>query len=444
VPWSSPFSNPIVKRLQQLRYATRFPLAKGKVEVKFKNPGGSEQTATMPVVNEQDSFNASSFRANESPTALPVELSVLPSGFGYIKINSFFDNDVLSIQVWERAIRYFEDNKVPGVILDMRVNGGGSGWLADQMAAYFFDQETVVGNTAYYNRGSGSFYMDPGDQTSMIPPPDDLQYSGPVDVLVGPACASACEFFSYDMTINKRATVVGQYPSEGAGGSVEGFLMPENIQCQLTIGRAVDPQGNIHLEGKGVTPDVKVPVNADTLKRQADGEDVVLQAAVEDLKKPKGSGITPSGPPKIGSLDDVQAAMQAGTATLEEKALERHTAIELAAPGTVEWTVPLQASEPLIWNYSWCASDSATLDQNFQNIDLKFVLDGVDVTDQLSSADGQSGGQSCRFVVALLTDWPAGEHHLSITATFRSKINDGTSDYAAGDYIQEYTVFVKP
>ena len=30
VPWSSPFSNPIIKRLQQLRYATRFPLDKGQ------------------------------------------------------------------------------------------------------------------------------------------------------------------------------------------------------------------------------------------------------------------------------------------------------------------------------------------------------------------------------------------------------------------------------
>ena len=223
VPWSSPFSNPIVKRLQQLRYATRFRLDKGQVEIKFKNPGGSEQTATLKVVNEQDSFNASSFRANEPPTSLPVEYSVLPSGFGYIKINSFLDNDVLSIQIWERAIRYFKDNKVPGVILDMRQNGGGSGWLADQMAAYFFDKETVVGNAAYYNRGSGSFYMDPGDQKIMIPPSPDLQFSGPVDVLVGPACASACEFFSYDMTVNNRATVVGQYPTEGAGGCCRGL-----------------------------------------------------------------------------------------------------------------------------------------------------------------------------------------------------------------------------
>ncbi len=283
VPWSSPFSNPIIKRLQQLRYATRFKMDKGQVTVVFSNPGGSQQTAKLDVVNEYDSFQAASFLAGQSPTALPVEFQVLPSGLGYIKINSFLDNDVLSIQVWERAIRYFNENKVPGVILDMRQNSGGSGWLADQMAAYFFDKDTVVGNIAYYNKGSGEFYMDPGDQSIMIPPPTDLQYKGPVAVMVGPACASACEFFSYDMTINDRATVVGQYPSEGAGGSVEAFFMPENMYCQLTVGRALDPNGNVHLEGKGVVPTVRVPVTADTLQKQANGEDVVLEAAEKEI-----------------------------------------------------------------------------------------------------------------------------------------------------------------
>lgn len=167
----------------------------------------------------------------------------------------------------------------------MRQNGGGSGWLADQMAAYFFKKETVVGNTAYYNKGSGAFYMDPGDQEIMIPPQDALQYSGPVAVIVGPACASACEFFSYAMTVDGRAKVVGEYPSEGAGGSVEAFYMPEKIYCQLTIGRAVDAQGNIHLEGKGVVPTVKVPVTAQTLQKEAAGEDVVLAAAESALGK---------------------------------------------------------------------------------------------------------------------------------------------------------------
>jgi C-terminal processing protease CtpA/Prc len=283
VPWSSPFSNPIVLRLQQLRYATRFKMDRGQVQVGFQNPGSSQTTATLAVVNEYDSFRAGSFLAGQSDTALPVEFQMLPDGLGYVKINSFSDNDVLSIQVWERAIRYFNENKVSGVILDMRQNSGGSGWLADQMAAYFFSQDTIVGNTAYYNKGSGQFYMDPGDQALMIPPPADLQYNGNVAVLVGPACASACEFFSYDMTINGRARVVGEYPTEGAGGSVEAFTMPEDIYCQMTIGRAVDPQGNIHLEGKGVVPTVKVAVTADTLQQEANGQDVVLAAAEKAL-----------------------------------------------------------------------------------------------------------------------------------------------------------------
>jgi C-terminal processing protease CtpA/Prc len=216
VPWSSSFSNPVIKRLQQLRYATRFALSKSDVEVQFQNPGGDRLTEMLEVVNEYESFGQASFRAGESPTALPVEFSVLPSGLGYVKISSFLDNDVLSIQVWERAMRYFNDNAIPGVILDMRMNSGGSGWLANQMAAYFFESETVVGNTAHYDKASGDFYLDPGDEAIMIPPAEDLRYDGKVAVLVGPACASACEFFSYDLTLEDRAVRRSRkYPSGG-------------------------------------------------------------------------------------------------------------------------------------------------------------------------------------------------------------------------------------
>jgi C-terminal processing protease CtpA/Prc len=443
VPWSSPFSNPISKRLQQLRYALRFPMDKGQVEVEFVNPGESEQAASMEVVSERTSFSFSSFRAGQSPTALPVEFSVLPSGYGYVKISSFFDNDVLSIQVWERAIKYFNDNQVPGVILDLRVNGGGSGWLADQMAAYFFNEEIVVGNTAKYNKGSGEFYMDPGDETRMIPPREALQYNGPVAVMVGPACASACEFFSYNMTINDRAIIVGQYPSEGAGGSVEQFLMPENMIVQLTIGRAVDAKGNIHLEGKGVVPDVKVPVTAETLQRQANGEDVVLEAAENALSQPLGAGITPSGPPKIASKTEAEAALSTGASFLEDKSTEGFQ--DQTKPGVVTYTVNLTQSDTLIWTYAWCASDTATVQQNFEKIDLKFVLDGEEVSvDQMGTFETASGGNQCRLIYTALSDWPGGEHHITTTATFTEKINDGTADYEPGDYVLDYTVTVNP
>ena len=442
VPWSSPFSNPIIERLQQLRYATRFPMDKGQVEVTFQNPEATEQTASLDVVSERDSFSSGSFFFGQSDTALPVEYDVLPSGYGYLQVNSFADNDVLSIQVWERALQYFNENQVPGVIIDMRVNGGGSGWLADQMAAYFFEEEIVVGNTARYSRDTGEFYMDPGDETRMIPPRPALQYTGPVAVLVGPACASACEFFSYDMTINDRAMIVGQYPTDGAGGSVEQFLMPEGIFTQLTIGRAVDAEGNIHLEGQGVVPTVQVPVTFETLQRQANGEDVILKAAEQALSTPQSAGVAPSGPPTIASPAEAEEALSTSQ-QLEQKAREQYESSDFTKAGTLTYTINLNESETLVWLYAWCAATQETLNQNFENIELKFTLDGEEVPlSAMATRDLPNSGQQCRIYYTALSDWPTGEHHLSTTATFTGPVNDGTASYEGGDYVLDYTVYV--
>jgi C-terminal processing protease CtpA/Prc len=287
VPWSSPFSNPEARRSQQVRYVTRFPLDHPPVAVTFTNPGQPAQTVPVPVVDERESLNASSVFANEPPTSLPVEFEILPSGVGYLKITSFFDNSLLTIQLWERAITFLNDNQVPAVVIDMRVNGGGNGFLADQMAAYFFEERTPTGTTSQYDEVTDDFFTDPGSEAEMIPPPEALQYGGDIAVIVGPGCVSACEFFSYDLTIEDRATIVGHQPTAGGGGSVEQFLMPENLSVQLTIGRAVDPEGNIHIEGTGIVPTVDVPVTVESLLATANGTDVLLAAAAAELAGPQ-------------------------------------------------------------------------------------------------------------------------------------------------------------
>ena len=58
--------------------------------------------------------------------------------------------------------------------------------------------------------------------------------------------------------------------------------MPENVMVRFTIGRAVDMNGDIHIEGKGVVPTVKVPVDEETLF--SDG-DPILEAAIGYLDK---------------------------------------------------------------------------------------------------------------------------------------------------------------
>lgn len=297
VAWSAPFSTEHFKRLQQLRYVTRFPVGT-KVEVTFQNPGESEgQTVELEAIPERDSFSFSSFNAGRTGFEQPVEYKLLDSGYGYAKIYSFLDNDLLSIQLWERMIRALNDNQVPGLVIDMRQNGGGSGFLADQMAAYFFDEPLELGNSGAYNEEIGDFFFDERTIDRYYLPAEDLRYHGKVTVLVGPNCNSACEFFSYDMSIQERAAIVGQYPTAGLGGGVEQFKMPEEEFFQMTVGRAVDMNGEIHIEGKGVPPTVKVPVNEETLFSEGDP---ILEAAIAYLDDATNIETTDAGAIAIG------------------------------------------------------------------------------------------------------------------------------------------------
>jgi C-terminal processing protease CtpA/Prc len=229
-------------------------------------------------VFELDSY----FSTNESTTGyeLPVEYEVLPSGYVLVRIWSFFDNDLLTVQLWERLMIALRDNNAPGLIIDLRSNGGGSGFLADQMAAYFFNEPLILGGTAFFDKSTGRFFQDTNRLERFYLPPEELRYNGPVAVIIGPNCASACEFFAYDMTLQNRATIVGHYPTSGLGGGISDFAMPEGLFVRFTIGRAVDADGNIHIEGIGVAPTLRVPVDEAALFGESD---VLIDAAVAAL-----------------------------------------------------------------------------------------------------------------------------------------------------------------
>ena len=128
-----------------LRYVTRFPVGTD-VHGRIQEPGDStSQTATLTSVQENDSFRFSSFNKGLTGLELPVEYTILDSGYIKVNLYSFFDSARLTIQLWERMIQALNDNQIPGVIIDMRQNGGGSGFLADEMAAYFFNDAARYG-----------------------------------------------------------------------------------------------------------------------------------------------------------------------------------------------------------------------------------------------------------------------------------------------------------
>ncbi len=277
--WFGPYSSPHTYRLDQLLFAVRFP-AGTRVAVEYQNPGGRAATATLAAVEETDSLFAGYSGSDLTGFELPVEYKVLDNGIVYVNIYGFLDDELLTIKLWERLMQTLNETGSPGLIVDMRLNGGGSGFLADQMAAYFFDEELALGNMGYYDEKLDTFTFDDQDMDYFILPPEDLRYHGDVVVLISPDCVSACEFFSYDMTLEDRATLIGFYPTAGGGGAVEVFMMPEDQEIWFTIGRGVDADGNIHIEGTGVLPDIDVPVTEESLVGE---RDVLLDKAIDYL-----------------------------------------------------------------------------------------------------------------------------------------------------------------
>ncbi len=102
-------------------------------------------------------------------------------------------------------------------------------------------------------------------------------------VLVSQYCVSACEGFTYWLTLNDRAQVVGHTGTAGAFGEVGRgqYTLPGDLDLQVPTGRPETPDGQLLIEGVGVLPDVVVPV---TYESALGLEDNVLQAAIDLLQ----------------------------------------------------------------------------------------------------------------------------------------------------------------
>lgn len=280
VPYTGSFSTPHTLRLEQLRFVHRRPIGT-PAKLTIQHADGTELTTSLTTMLDSDSFLAAALNGPLSGTELPVEFRVDPStGYGIISIYSFSDDLPLTVALWERALSQARYSELPGLIIDIRRNGGGSGFLGDQLPAYFFDESIVIGNTAEYSESRQDFAINPLLEDRFILPPEDRRYDGPVAVLISPDCASACESFAWAMSLEGRAAIVGHYPTAGLGGSVVPISMPDGATFNYTHSRAVDAEGNINIEGIGVRPTVRVPVTEESV---LSSRDVLLEAAISYL-----------------------------------------------------------------------------------------------------------------------------------------------------------------
>jgi carboxyl-terminal processing protease len=155
-----------------------------------------------------------------------------------------------------KEIEKLKSEKVKGIILDLRGNGGGSLRDVVQMSGLFIEEGPIV---QVKNRSKTPDIMRDNDSR--------VQWGGPLVVMVNGFSASASEILAAAMQDYHRAVIVGSTSTYGKG-TVQRFLDLDNA----TREESVKPLGDMKLTiqkfyritGKttqldGVTPDIVLP-----------------------------------------------------------------------------------------------------------------------------------------------------------------------------------------
>jgi C-terminal processing protease CtpA/Prc len=280
IPGFGPSSTQHTHRLAQTSFLTRTS-PQSEVTVSFINPNDTKKRESkLKTIAEYETVFRLLNVFNDDQLALPIEGSVLDeSGLGYIRLTTFSDDYQLMARLWEHYLASLQEERIPGVIIDLRNNSGGSLGLALDFAGFFFDEEFPLYQSAYYSHQSGQFEYT-REPAKIQPAP--LVYEGEIAVLIGPDCVSACEGFAYALSSGGRAILVGHYPTAGAFGEVGRgqYKLPGDISLQFPTGRPETLDGNLLIEGTGVQPDILVPITRASALGQVDA---VLDAAIQAL-----------------------------------------------------------------------------------------------------------------------------------------------------------------
>jgi carboxyl-terminal processing protease len=277
-------------RLEQARLLVRGPLD-SSITVEFRNPGSADlQTATLKAgFDDGRTFSLLNFAAR--PFFSDQVNYRIMEGYGYIRLRAEIDLSDYSryptgvFQKFQEAITSLVAAGVPGVILDLRGNYGGSDQLAADLCGFFYSSQQIYEHQVIYDKRDGSFPVV--DEITISP--QTPHYGGSVVVLVNPGTISSGEGPAAYLKKLPNGAVIGFHGTNGSFGLAGGeIMMPGGYKIKYPYGRSVDQYGVVQLDSRngigGVAPNPRVPKTLENVLAFAAGTDVELQYAIKYLR----------------------------------------------------------------------------------------------------------------------------------------------------------------
>jgi len=242
----------------------------------YVNPDESRIQTTLTAAEDRYSFFAvDSLGVYMYDVGMPVEYYLITDEVGYIKLRSNSEDIGLIIRLFDLALQTFTDYGATNLIIDMRINGGGTNL---GLAGFLYDENIPIGQMEYFSEQTGQF--EPEGLFDEVYPNEEQYDFDQVILLVDQYCASACELEAYGFSQVPGVVVIGENPSAGMEAEVARgeFVLPGDITLTIPTGRFIKEDGTVLLEGQGVIPQVQVPTTVESL---VSGQDSVLYSALD-------------------------------------------------------------------------------------------------------------------------------------------------------------------
>jgi carboxyl-terminal processing protease len=194
-----------------------------------------------------------------------VEGQLLDGRIGYVKVRGFHET---TLQEMEKALNRLTQQKMEGLVLDLRNNPGGLLSQSVKVCNLFVDEGLIVVSTEGRVRNQNSRFMANGGGQYR-------QY--PLIVLINAGSASGSEIVAGALQDLQKATIIGT-KSYGKGSVQTIFPLQDGSGLRLTTAHYFTPSGR-NIDHVGIVPDVELS-NEGKEDRQLDMAHAIMKEAL--------------------------------------------------------------------------------------------------------------------------------------------------------------------